>query len=292
MNFLKYRIILLINIILIIPLGYTVRFSQGITPEWLNDCLGVIAYQIFWILFVLFIYPRASLIWTAIGVFFFACGIEFLQLWQPSWLQELRGTLPGRLVLGNTFTWTDFPPYIIGSFLGWLWVRWLYNRIESGALSKTMNRLKKIFLFLRNSFSDSSFLHNIESIETIVSKILSLVMVVVILVAVFDLIIILSQQLFVSPLGFFNKNLFEFFGLFLNVLIALEILENITAYLRKHVVQVELVIVTSLIAVARKIIILDLKKTEGIDIIGLALAVFSLSLSYWIIRKSNEKNSD
>jgi uncharacterized membrane protein (DUF373 family) len=291
-RFFKYRSILLINIILIIPLGYTVRFSHGPAPEWLNDFLGSLAYQIFWILFVLFIYPRASLIWTAVGVCLFSCGLEFLQLWQPPWLQVLRATLPGRLVLGNTFTLSDFPPYFVGSFLGWLWVRWLYNRIESGHLSETMKRLKKIFLFFRNSFSDRSFLHNIENIESIVSKILSLIMVAVILVAVFDLIVILSQQLFVAPLGFFNNNLFEFFGLFLNVLIALEILENITAYFQKHVVQVELVIGTSLIAVARKIIILDLKKVEGLDIIGLAIAVFSLSLSYWIIRKSSTKNHD
>lgn len=295
-SFFKYRSLLLINIILIIPLGYAVRFSPGPAPEWLNDFLGSLAYQLFWILFVLFLYPRASLIWTAVGVCLFSCGLEFLQLWQPPWLQSLRATLPGRLVLGNTFTLSDFPPYFIGSFLGWLWVRWMYNIIDSGSFSKIMARfkkiIKKILVFLRNALSDNSFLHNIENIESIVSKILSLVMVAVILVAVFDLIVILSQELFVSPLGFFNKNLFEFFGLFLNVLIALEILENITAYLRKHVVQVELVIVTSLIAVARKIIILDLKKVEGIDVIGLALAVFSLSLSYWIIRKSNGKNDD
>jgi uncharacterized membrane protein (DUF373 family) len=76
----------------------------------------------------------------------------------------------------------------------------------------------------------------------------------------------------------------------LNVLIALEILENITAYLKKHVIQVELVIVTSIIAVARKIIILDLEKTSGVDIIGLGIALLSLSISYWIIRNMNTKS--
>lgn len=76
----------------------------------------------------------------------------------------------------------------------------------------------------------------------------------------------------------------------MNILIALEILENITAYLRKHVFQVELVIVTSLIAVARKIIILDLDKVSGIDIIGLGIAILALSISYLIIRLSNSKN--
>jgi len=66
---------------------------------------------------------------------------------------------------------------------------------------------------------------------------------------------------------FLRQNLNRHFWPVLNVLIALEILEN-TAYLRKHVVQVELVIVTSIIAVARKIIILDFEKTSGTDLMG------------------------
>ena len=94
-------------------------------------------------------------------------------------------------------------------------------------------------------------------------------------------------ELFASSYGKFNQVLFTIFGLFLNILIALEILENITAYLRKHVVHVELVIVTSVIAVARKIIILDLEKVTGNTIIGLGVAVLSLSIAYWIIRSSN-----
>ncbi|MER3588391.1 MAG: hypothetical protein C4322_09705, partial [Mastigocladus sp. ERB_26_1] len=48
--------------------------------------------------------------------------------------------------------------------------------------------------------------------------------------------------------------------------------------------------VTSLIAVARKIIILDLEKVSGIDIIGLGIALLSLSISYWIIRRTNTRN--
>lgn len=152
-----------------------------------------------------------------------------------------------------------------------------------------MRWLKDFLLLFRDSFRDKSFISGIDQVEGLVSKILSIVMVVVILFAVGDLIIILGEQLFTSPKGFFNESLFEIFGLFLNILIALEILENITAYLRKHVIQVELVIVTSLIAVARKIIILDLEKATGIDIIGLAVAIFALSISYWIIRRTNAR---
>ena len=137
---------------------------------------------------------------------------------------------------------------------------------------------------------DENFLNLIKKIENLVSKALSVAMVIVIIVAVCDLGIVLAKQLFTPPYGFLGRTLIEIFGLFLNVLIALEILENITAYLRKHVVQVELVIVTSIIAVARKIIILDFEKTSGIDLIGLAIAIFSLAISYWIIRRTNTKN--
>jgi uncharacterized membrane protein (DUF373 family) len=151
-----------------------------------------------------------------------------------------------------------------------------------------MNKLiKRIF----NSFKDENFMHIIENIEVLVSKILSMFMVVVILVALGDLAVFLIRELFDTPYGKFNTTLFKIFGLFLNILIALEILENITAYLRKHVVQVELVIVTSLIAVARKIIILDLEKVSGIDIIGLGIAIFSLSISYLVIRFSNSRDT-
>jgi uncharacterized membrane protein (DUF373 family) len=137
--------------------------------------------------------------------------------------------------------------------------------------------------------SDESFLRNLKKVETIAAKVLSLAMVVVLIVSVVDLTILLAQQLFSTPYGFFNESLIEIFGLFLTVLIALEILENITAYLRKHVIQLELVIATSLTAVARKIIIFDFDKSESIDLIGLAIATFALAISYWIVRWTNRK---
>ncbi len=139
---------------------------------------------------------------------------------------------------------------------------------------------------------DEKFLGFIGQIETLVSKALSIAMLAVLLVALVDLFVFLGRQLLSEPYGFFSTTLIEIFGLFLNILIALEVLENITAYLRKHVVQVELVIVTSLTAVARKIIIFDFSKADGIDLIGLAIAIFALSISYWIVRQMNAVRSD
>ncbi|MEG3906541.1 phosphate-starvation-inducible PsiE family protein [Microcoleus sp. w2-18bC1] len=148
--------------------------------------------------------------------------------------------------------------------------------------------LKKIFRQISKSSSDENFLHFTESVEVIISKILSLAMIWVILLSVCDLLIFLAKELVNHTDNLLKDTLFVIFGLFLNVLIALEILENITAYLKKHVIQVELVIVTSLIAVSRKIIILDLEKKTAADLIGLATAIFALSISYLIVRSTNK----
>jgi uncharacterized membrane protein (DUF373 family) len=152
----------------------------------------------------------------------------------------------------------------------------------------------RIFRRFKAIFSeDEKFLEAIESIEGIVSKILSVGMIFVTFVAIAQLSYALFEKILLTierpSNDSFNTTLFELFGLFLNVLIALEILENITAYLRKHVIQVELVIVTSLIAVSRKIIILDLEKKSSSDLIALAVAVFSLSVGYAIVHQTNKR---
>ncbi len=151
--------------------------------------------------------------------------------------------------------------------------------------------LKKIFRQISKLGNDLQFLHFTESVEVIISKILSLAMILVIIVSVCDLLVFLAKELLNDPQTLLRDSLFAIFGLFLNILIALEILENITAYLKKHVIQVELVIVTSLIAVSRKIIILDLEKKTATDLIGLATAIFALSISYLIVRYTNRDNN-
>lgn len=152
--------------------------------------------------------------------------------------------------------------------------------------------MKKILRRIVNLLTNNElFLGILHDIEIVIAKILSLAMMAVIFVSMGDLIIFLYKELLVQTYPGFKNTLFYIFGLFLNVLIALEILENITAYLKKHVVQVELVIVTSLVAVARKIIILDIEKTGGLEVIGLAIAILSLSLGFLVIRFTNNRNT-
>ena len=144
--------------------------------------------------------------------------------------------------------------------------------------------------WLSETFQDKNFLKIIHIIENLVSKVLSIALIVVIFVSIFDLVIVLLSDLFArEPAGFFEITLIEIFGFFLNILIALELLENITVYLRKHVVQLELVLTTALIAVARKIIIFDSSKYEKNDLIALGFAIICLAGGYWLVRYTHNR---
>jgi len=152
-----------------------------------------------------------------------------------------------------------------------------------------MSSLQRLYRQIASAASDEGFLRFLKYVETWVSKILSLAMVIVLLMAIIHLFVVLLRELTTGSYIFFERSLIEIFGLFLNILIALEILENVTAYLRKHVIQLELVIATSLTAVARKIILFDFEKHTGVELIGLALAVIALAIGYWIVRHTTHE---
>ncbi|MCX5965550.1 MAG: DUF2809 domain-containing protein [Cyanobacteria bacterium] len=116
----KYRVVLAINAILIIPIGYAVRFSP-LMPEWFRNLFGNVAYETLLILLLLLIVPKMKPIAGAISVCLFSFVIEFSQLSKDPILVAARSNLLGRLILGNGFTWEDFPLYVLGSLVGWAW---------------------------------------------------------------------------------------------------------------------------------------------------------------------------
>jgi uncharacterized membrane protein (DUF373 family) len=93
----------------------------------------------------------------------------------------------------------------------------------------------------------------------------------------------------VSPpaLGYLsNDELTETLGTFLLVLIAVELLGTMKSYLTENVIHVEIVVLLAIIAIARKVILLDPTKTDGLELIGIGIIVIGLAASYYLLRKA------
>jgi len=102
--------------------GFWLRFDAPISP-YLRDASGGTSYVLVFILGFGALNRKAHSQNIAVGVLSVTCCLEFLQLWHPVWLEACRRTLAGRLLLGTTFEWTDFPPYFVGAALGWALLR-------------------------------------------------------------------------------------------------------------------------------------------------------------------------
>jgi uncharacterized membrane protein (DUF373 family) len=84
-------------------------------------------------------------------------------------------------------------------------------------------------------------------------------------------------------------DLLDIFGFFLLILIGLELLETIRAYLAEHVVHVEIVLEVALIAVARKVIILDVKEYSSLTILAIAALILALAVAFFLERWARRK---
>jgi uncharacterized membrane protein (DUF373 family) len=80
--------------------------------------------------------------------------------------------------------------------------------------------------------------------------------------------------------------LMDLFGIFLLVLIGIELLDTIKVYLKESVVHVEVVVLVAIIALARKVVVLKIEDLEGEVIIGIGVLVIALSIAYYLIKKA------
>nr|WP_086939112.1 phosphate-starvation-inducible PsiE family protein [Thaumasiovibrio occultus] len=112
-------------------------------------------------------------------------------------------------------------------------------------------------------------------------------MVVLIVMGVIDVGWEITQKLFIKEPRFVLTvtDLLKLFGAFMVILIAIEIFINITVYLREEVIHVKIVIATALMAIARKIIILDMQKYDAWQVAALAAVFFASAIAYWYVHR-------
>jgi hypothetical protein len=113
----------LISLLVVTPAAFLFKLYRGPGQSWLNNHAAGMLYEVFWCLVLLFLRPRRALVTRiAVGVFVVTCLLEVLQLWHPWALEQIRATFVGRALIGDTFVWSDFPQYVLGCALGWVWM--------------------------------------------------------------------------------------------------------------------------------------------------------------------------
>ncbi len=81
-------------------------------------------------------------------------------------------------------------------------------------------------------------------------------------------------------------NLLNVFGVFLLVLIGIELLDTIKVYFKENVIHVEVVMLVALIAIARKVIVMDFEEYSGLEVMGIAVVILAISAGYYLIKKT------
>ena len=137
-------------------------------------------------------------------------------------------------------------------------------------------------------------LHLIKRFEKGVILVLVLLMAVVLLLSTVELAWIIIKDVMSPPVFLLDINeLLDIFGLFMLVLIGIELLETIAkTYMSESTDHAQIVMAVAIIAIARKVIILDVKELSGLALVGIAAIILALSIGYYLIKKKDAALKD
>jgi uncharacterized membrane protein (DUF373 family) len=124
-------------------------------------------------------------------------------------------------------------------------------------------------------------------IEKGIIHVLIVMMSIILVLATVELGYYLVRNIFYSDNLLMDlEDLMDLFGVFLLVLIGIELLDTIKVYLKQNQVHVEVVVLVAIIALARKIVILKVEELSGETIIGIGVLIVALAIAYYLIKKA------
>lgn len=136
------------------------------------------------------------------------------------------------------------------------------------------------------SKGDDNFLWLLKKIIHFSLKALGLLMIMVIVFGVIDVAWTIYQRLIAEPRFILTMgDILATFGAFMVVLIAIEIFQNIILYLRDDVIHVKIVLATALMAIARKVIILDYEDLSAMYIFATGAVLVATGIAYYFVHK-------
>jgi uncharacterized membrane protein (DUF373 family) len=135
-----------------------------------------------------------------------------------------------------------------------------------------------------------SFLGIVERFERILARVLALLLLVVLLASTLQLVLATAMALLRPDQNWLDAGLLSLLDRMLLLLIGLEVLQNVTSYLRDHAIQMELVMLTALTAVARKVIVMPPgEEKDPHTLVGIGVIIACLAGAYFLLRLSRQR---
>ena len=110
----KKRLVYTVIIILTIVTGLLVRIKKEWFPDVVNLYLGDALYAFMMYYIVSFVFVKKKMKFRGLYSLIICYIIEFNQLYQADWINTIRQTIPGKLILGSGFLDTDLLAYLLG----------------------------------------------------------------------------------------------------------------------------------------------------------------------------------
>lgn len=132
----------------------------------------------------------------------------------------------------------------------------------------------------------------LDTFQKIIITVLTALMGLVVLLATLELVYIIALDILSPPFILLDANeLLSIFGYFLLILIGIELLETFRIYLQEHAINVQVVFLVAMIAIARKVIILEVDEIQSLTLIGIGFIIIALASGYYLVKKSQDEVS-
>jgi uncharacterized membrane protein (DUF373 family) len=127
----------------------------------------------------------------------------------------------------------------------------------------------------------------LKKFERMIVTTLIVTMGLTILLATVELAWLIIKDIISPPIIFLEiQELLDIFGLFLLVLLGIELVSTLKTYLTQNELHVEVVFAVAMIAIGRKVIILDVKEIPSLSLLGIAAIIISLSFGYFLVKRT------
>jgi hypothetical protein len=125
----RNRVTYFLFLIIVILLGLGSRYFANVMPGWVHLYLGDVLWALMVFILVALVFKVQTSIKVACIALAFSFGIEISQLYHAPWIDSIRNTHLGGLVLGYGFLWSDLVCYTLGVTFGYLVEKLYWNKI-------------------------------------------------------------------------------------------------------------------------------------------------------------------